>query len=262
MSQEIVMYSADWCGDCRRSKRLLDSLNVAYTLIDVESDAAAAAKEKARQDEIAKVARQKAVNDSLAAAADVARKAEFARIAREKAVSDSLASVREKARQDSIADAGEKAKLAAIAKDARLKMQKDSLDQLRQKQEAEASQLALAAQKEKEAAALKKKNDDIEAQKVLQSKVPVATKKNPNDMSVYKVDFDRDFIPEGIKGDTIREPNRTIIRTVVKSKDIQATYLKVTYSYGGVFFFKNSVSIPENTYNMDMDVYRKQLNKN
>jgi mycoredoxin len=44
MSQEIVMYSADWCGDCRRSKRLLDSLNVRYTLIDVESDAAAAAK--------------------------------------------------------------------------------------------------------------------------------------------------------------------------------------------------------------------------
>ncbi|MFM8404836.1 MAG: NrdH-redoxin, partial [Actinomycetota bacterium] len=22
------MYSADWCGDCRRSKRLMDSLNV------------------------------------------------------------------------------------------------------------------------------------------------------------------------------------------------------------------------------------------
>ena len=38
------MYSADWCGDCRRSKRLLDSLNVEYRLIDVEADASAAAK--------------------------------------------------------------------------------------------------------------------------------------------------------------------------------------------------------------------------
>ena len=38
------MYSADWCGDCRRSKRLLDELNVAYTLIDIEEDAKAADK--------------------------------------------------------------------------------------------------------------------------------------------------------------------------------------------------------------------------
>ncbi|MEY4100878.1 MAG: hypothetical protein RLZZ567_120, partial [Actinomycetota bacterium] len=32
------MYSADWCGDCRRSKRLLDELGVAYDVIDVEKD--------------------------------------------------------------------------------------------------------------------------------------------------------------------------------------------------------------------------------
>lgn len=38
------MYSADWCGDCRRSKRLLDDLKVDYLLIDVEVDAAAAEK--------------------------------------------------------------------------------------------------------------------------------------------------------------------------------------------------------------------------
>ena len=31
------MYSADWCGDCVRSKRLLDSLEVSYELVDVES---------------------------------------------------------------------------------------------------------------------------------------------------------------------------------------------------------------------------------
>jgi len=37
MSTSIIMYSADWCGDCVRSKRLLDSLQVSYELIDVES---------------------------------------------------------------------------------------------------------------------------------------------------------------------------------------------------------------------------------
>ena len=38
------MYSADWCGDCRRSKRLMNELNVVYTLIDIEADSAAADK--------------------------------------------------------------------------------------------------------------------------------------------------------------------------------------------------------------------------
>jgi len=38
------MYGADWCGDCRRSKRLLEELDVQVTHIDVEADASAAAK--------------------------------------------------------------------------------------------------------------------------------------------------------------------------------------------------------------------------
>ncbi len=44
MSSIITMYSADWCGDCRRSKRLMDSLNVEYTIIDVEADPSASEK--------------------------------------------------------------------------------------------------------------------------------------------------------------------------------------------------------------------------
>ena len=41
---EITMYGADWCGDCRRSKRLLEELDVQITHIDVEADESAAAK--------------------------------------------------------------------------------------------------------------------------------------------------------------------------------------------------------------------------
>lgn len=44
MTSNITMYSADWCGDCRRSKRLMDSLNVQYTVIDVEADPSASDK--------------------------------------------------------------------------------------------------------------------------------------------------------------------------------------------------------------------------
>jgi len=41
---QITMYGADWCGDCRRSKRLFEELSVEYTLIDTDSDLSAADK--------------------------------------------------------------------------------------------------------------------------------------------------------------------------------------------------------------------------
>lgn len=39
---DLTLYSADWCPDCRRSKRLLDRLSVPYTIRDVEHDPSAA----------------------------------------------------------------------------------------------------------------------------------------------------------------------------------------------------------------------------
>jgi glutaredoxin len=36
---EIIIYGADWCGDCRRSEALLKALNVEYEKRDVEQSA-------------------------------------------------------------------------------------------------------------------------------------------------------------------------------------------------------------------------------
>jgi len=44
MSAQITMYGAAWCGDCRRSKRYLDSHKVEYNYIDVEADESASEK--------------------------------------------------------------------------------------------------------------------------------------------------------------------------------------------------------------------------
>ena len=41
---DITMYGADWCGDCRRSKRLFEELDILVNHIDVEQDESAAAK--------------------------------------------------------------------------------------------------------------------------------------------------------------------------------------------------------------------------
>ena len=40
----ITMYGAEWCGDCRRSKKFLDANNVKYKYIDVEADVSASDK--------------------------------------------------------------------------------------------------------------------------------------------------------------------------------------------------------------------------
>lgn len=42
MSNAITMYGADWCSDCRRSKKLLDDMGVDYDYIDVEAIESAA----------------------------------------------------------------------------------------------------------------------------------------------------------------------------------------------------------------------------
>jgi glutaredoxin len=41
---DLAVYSAEWCGDCRRLKRFLDTLGVAYREVDIEADPAAARK--------------------------------------------------------------------------------------------------------------------------------------------------------------------------------------------------------------------------
>ena len=40
------MYGDEWCGDCRRSKKFLETNNVEYNYINVEEDLSAAEKVK------------------------------------------------------------------------------------------------------------------------------------------------------------------------------------------------------------------------
>ncbi|HYO64367.1 MAG TPA: glutaredoxin domain-containing protein [Pyrinomonadaceae bacterium] len=39
----VKVYGADWCGDTRRTREVLDGLGVTYDYVDVEQDAEASA---------------------------------------------------------------------------------------------------------------------------------------------------------------------------------------------------------------------------
>jgi glutaredoxin-like protein len=41
LASKILVYGADWCGDCLRAKRFLDRHAIAYQWIDIENDIAA-----------------------------------------------------------------------------------------------------------------------------------------------------------------------------------------------------------------------------
>jgi mycoredoxin len=41
---DLAVYSATWCGDCRRLKRFLDATGIAHHIVDIEADPAAADK--------------------------------------------------------------------------------------------------------------------------------------------------------------------------------------------------------------------------
>ena len=36
--REIKVYGAEWCGDCRRAKRMLERTDTPYMYIDVDAD--------------------------------------------------------------------------------------------------------------------------------------------------------------------------------------------------------------------------------
>lgn len=41
-SAETIIFGADWCGDCRRAKRVFDSAGASYRYIDLVADPEAA----------------------------------------------------------------------------------------------------------------------------------------------------------------------------------------------------------------------------
>ncbi len=46
MTAKVTMYGAEWCGDCRRSKKFMEVNGVEFNYINVEEDLSAAEKVK------------------------------------------------------------------------------------------------------------------------------------------------------------------------------------------------------------------------
>ncbi|MCB0117933.1 MAG: thioredoxin family protein [Anaerolineales bacterium] len=50
MTRIITIYGADWCPDCRRSKKFLEAQNIPYNWVDTDQDKEAEAFVKEKND--------------------------------------------------------------------------------------------------------------------------------------------------------------------------------------------------------------------
>ena len=205
---------------------------------------------KRKQDSMAVVkAREKITADSIAQAKmlDDKKAKEEEEIRRQQALLN-------KARQDSTARANAEQK------------QKAEEDRQRKIAEDKAKQEALAIQQREQA--LKDEADrkakvlaEIEAKKKLLSKsntVEGNTTPPPKTVAPVPKIRDSDY-REGVTDETINESNRIIYRTVVKKDGTAFNYQKIAYNWGGVFYFKNDVSITESSFNQDIKNAKNEL---
>ncbi|HNQ12051.1 MAG TPA: hypothetical protein PKM16_02520 [Bacteroidia bacterium] len=201
---------------------------------DAEEKARLAAEAKAKR-EAEEVARLEAlrVQDSIKKAED----AERARLAELKAKED----------------AEEKARLAAEAKAKRDAEEAEQvrLAELKAKQEAEER-----ARIEAEAKA--RREAEIQAQKDALAKMNAPDKNKKEANTMIPVFVDRNY-PEGITEETENESNRTIYKTIVKRSTTTDVFYKLVYNWGGVYYFKNELSLTEATYLTEIKNVKNQL---
>ena len=66
---------------------------------------------------------------------------------------------------------------------------------------------------------------------------------------------------EGLTEETVNETSRTIFRTVVKKDGTAYNYQKIVYSWGGIFYFKNELSMTEITFSQEIKNAKTEFGK-
>jgi hypothetical protein len=237
-----------------RDKFVVDSTAKAQA----EATRLAAVQAKTEEDarnKAAAEARVKAVKDStdLANADALKKREEAAALALKQRQDDE----RKKFMADSTtqADAAAAKAKAQAEEDARMtemKRMKDSVD------------LAAKAEKDKaEAERQAKIQEDIQAKKEALGRANAVdtARSNPIKPSTAVPKIRESDYQEGITDETVNESNRSIVRTVVKKDGITSNYQKITYNWGGVFYFKNEQSITASLFDQEINIARKALGK-
>lgn len=235
-----------------RDKAIADSTSKA------QAEAARLAAVQAKADEDARLkaqadARAKAVKDSTDAANTEANRK------REEAAALALKQKQEEDRKKFVADSTATADAAAAkakaqaeedARIAEMKHLKDSLDNV-----------AKAEKDKAEAERQAKIQEDIQAKKDALARANTVESNNTAKPTTAVPKIRESDYQEGITDETVKESNRSIVRTVVKKEGVTYNYQKITYNWGGIFYFKNEQPVTAILFDQELNNARKELGK-
>lgn len=208
-------------------------------------------------------AEMKLLQESIQQRIEIDNKSKIDSLIRGKIVADSTAII--KAKQDSINKTKrDSIGMVSIQKEYRSQQYiQDSLDRIerQRREDLERHKLdSIMAARNKDSIAYAIKNPP--------SKNPVdTTKKKPKDTTKPVVDkqkptsnlpkFVEKNYPEGITEETYKEKGRIITREVVKKNGVQISYVKIVYDWGGVFYFKDELSMSSSSYSQEIESAKK-----
>jgi len=260
VADSVAQAQAD---EAARQKALADAKTAEETRKKFVADSTAKADAEAAR--LAVLARQKAIADSTSearAAAEARIKAEADSVARIKAeeaaklkaAADARAAI--EARNKFVADS-----TARVAADAKAAEEEAQNAEFRHYQDSLIA--ATKAQKEKaEAERQARIQEDIQARKDALAKAnQVDTSRSSASKPTAVPKIRESDYHEGITDETIKETNRSIVRTVVKKEGVTFNYQKITYNWGGIFYYKNEQSITPTLFDQEINNARKIFGK-
>jgi len=209
-------------------------------------------------------AEMKLLQESIQQRVEVDNKAKIDSLIRGKIAADSLAKI--KVKQDSIAKTKrDSIGMVTIQKEFRSQQYiQDSLDKVaQQRREAlERHKLdSIMDARKKDSIAYSIKNPPVKSptdtlkKKPKDTSKPVVVDKQKPVSNLPK--FEEKFYPEGITQETYNEKGRVITRNVVKKNGVQISYVKIVYDWGGIFYFKDELSMSSSSYNQELETAKK-----
>jgi cytoskeletal protein CcmA (bactofilin family) len=208
-------------------------------------------------------AEMKLLQESIQQRIEIDNKSKIDSLIRGKIVADSTAII--KAKQDSINKTKrDSIGMVSIQKEYRSQQYiQDSLDRIerQRREDLERHKLdSIMAARNKDSIAYAIKNPpsknpvDTTKKKLKDTTKPVVDKQKPTSNLPKFVEKN---YPEGITEETYKEKGRIITREVVKKNGVQISYVKIVYDWGGVFYFKDELSMSSSSYSQEIESAKK-----
>ncbi len=208
----------------------------------------------------------KVYEESLKQNVEVRNQQKIDSLIQAKIVSDSLNKIRAK---QSIVDKAKNDSLARLRTTTEYKQQialQDSMDRVAQqrREDQERAKLDSTMRNRKDTSIAGIQNPKTKKDSMTRKGGDISQKKtdaNKGKQTPTIPKFEDKVYPEGITEETYKEKGRVLLRHVVKKSGVQYSYIKISYDWGGMFYFKDELSMSPSTYTQELQQAKDYFKK-